>query len=380
MSNLLETSPRIDPSVKEQADAILASLPKDREAATARWEEVGRQDKASLSLRAREIATLGFFPSILVEETKPDMFVNKEDEQPPQYRRAIWVQGPERDPETGFGYAGAVVMDDEGTLWKGFAGRDGGGEIDSFGFESAQEVHLEDYPGYAVHARNSMQALLEERTGIAARRWEKEQAERLVRDKQSIEKENEKYVGKTDLREGNTDDIGEKANEHMVQIAKMSEMVKSPNSAITPEQYVNILGHILSAQDFSEFPGSDMVMSTGARELGFVAGSLVAVLDEDLGKELYALMKEMWESFAGSTYRIRRVFQTPLQDTPEDGRIYTAFGWHAYDRQSSGDSFFSLPEFGELPDAFRVGEDGTISIEEVTDWLLNTSPPSLQEE
>ncbi|MBI2032179.1 MAG: hypothetical protein HYT09_00885 [Candidatus Levybacteria bacterium] len=111
----------------------------------------------------------------------------------------------------------------------------------------------------------------------------------------------------------------------------------------------------------------------GARELVFMAGILVSSRDTEIGKDLYDLATGMWNGPSGSSYLVRRANVVPYRDNPENERVYYAMAVLLADRYREGEQMLSVPEFKQAPPDIVTDRYGTISSEEITDWLLNKS-------
>lgn len=359
---------KVDPLITQtpETNHFLENLQQDTNEILKGRKELGLRVKERLAARAQEFAALGYFCNIpttdfLWGDEEPD----EDDENSGKLGLVVHVERAPEDENT----TGGVIMTPDGVLLKSFANDGLNGGTFSFDFESAEEVPLEDYPTYFDEAVQEMRYITDEETGVHAAEFRKEQAEREVKLIQQIKDDSQKY-GVEGAKFTGDSEIVAKANEFMQRIADMRKMVMQDDKKITAEQLENLLGHVFAAEEYVDEECGGNIW--GAKELVFMAGSLISLKNVEVGKELHNLVIDMWSNApAGSSYLVRRANRVPPRENPENKRIYDIMAEHLLSRHREGEDLFSFPEFKQPPAEIVTEHYGTVSSEELINWLLS---------
>ncbi len=329
--------------------------------------------KQALAKLARGFAELGYFDRI----PTIDLFSSKDtsdenDKNPGELGLVINVK---EDPEE-YVTIGGVVLTPEGILLKGRANDGLLGEKFSFCFEGAKEVSPQKYLELFDVVVQKMRWVVDEKTGVHAAERKREQEEGLAKYIRDIEEENHIF-GVEGAKFTGTPRGVDKANEFVQRIAGMRNEVTLGNKNITLEQLENLLGHIFVAQQYLESESlyrvnTETANEYGARELTFMAGILISSIDMSIGEELYQLVVDMWEDAPmESGHLVRRANNVPHREEPENKKIYDILKECHDIRFRKGEEIPFIPKFEQPPTEIVTEKYGTISSEEIVDWLLN---------
>jgi hypothetical protein len=348
-----------------ETNRLLENLQQDTNDILRGKKELGFQVKKRLAARTQEFAALGYFYIIPTTDFLwGDERPGEDDEDSGKLGLVVHRETNPGDENT----TGGVIMTPDGVLLKSYANDGRSGGTFSFGFESAEEVPLEEYPTYFDKAVQAMKYITDEETGVHAAEFRKEQAEREAKRIQQIKDDNQRYGIEGAMFTGDSEVVA-KVNEFMQRIADMRKMVAQDDKKITAEQLENLLGHIFAAEEYldEECDGN----SWGARELTFMAGSLISPKDAWIGKNLHDLVNDMWSAPSGSSYLVRRANRVPPRENPENKRIYDTMTGHLLSRhREGGEDLFSVPEFKQPPAEIVTEHYGTVLSEEIINWLL----------
>ena len=214
--------------------------------------------------------------------------------------------------------------------------------------------------------------ITDEKTGVHAEEFRKEQAERLAEHIQEIKDDNQKYGVEGAEFTGGKKTV-EKANEFIERITLMRDIVAQGERGITTGQLENLLGHVFAAQEYlDDYARGVDADAHGAKELVLMAGVLVSPKDAILGRWLHDLTADMWHnSPSQSSYLVRRANRVPYRNNQENEKIYAAMAVHKIKRCREGADPWSVPEFKQPPVEIVTERYGNVSLEEMIDWLLN---------
>lgn len=359
-----------------RAEEILEQLPADPEQTRVELQAVGRNIQGRFAERARQLDTLGYFPTQRVIRYGQDWTHGDQEGQGEGVKRVagLYVTGTGGDE---YGPEEAVVMGRNGRLHAASLVQTYGGGGRGLRHESLKPVALDQYPQFEASAYRQIKLTLEEQSGITAERVLAEDRAKKQAEQRKWNEDTAKYRGRSDLVDSPDDIVGLKATLIRATIGSIIREGKSPEVGMTPEQLANVFVHMFLAYEYEPEEGATDARY-GSKEVIYQAGNFIGKVHSDIGEEVHLVGRHMMTTPMGPYIRVARSLGIPQQVAAENEQMYELLM-----RQAQKVGKLSLtnrpPSYAPFNPEEKIGdEEVSLPAQEVLDWFTSQPTPKVQ--